>query len=182
MKLGFRNIKTIPRFPHCFGVDLEPAAQREHKENQEGAPWWREIKSAPVWTFNERVMYGGLASVRCSRGRHCGSAMRSQDILAVKRVYHRPGSGRSPGAVRAYWWILGAWMLGSMADCSPWSASSAAGCTHTIVNRRQPFFTGKQTSSEFASIRSTCRTHPCSIPPPRSSSSPAHRRGAAWRC
>jgi hypothetical protein len=84
--------------------------------------------------------------------------------------------------VRAYWWILGAWMLGSMADCSPRSASSAAGCTHTIVNRRQPFFTGKQTTSEFASTRSTCRTHPCSIPPPRSSSSPAHRRGAARRC
>jgi hypothetical protein len=41
---------------------------------------------------------------------------------------------------------------------------------------------GKQTSSEFASTRSTCRTHLCSIPPPRSSGSPTHHRGAARRC
>jgi hypothetical protein len=38
--------------------------------------------------------------------------MRSEDILAIERVYHRPGSGRSPGAVRAYWWILGHVSLG----------------------------------------------------------------------
>jgi hypothetical protein len=41
--------------------------------------------------------------------------------------------------------------------------------------------TGKKTSFELASTRSTCRTHPCSIPPPRSSGSPAHHRGAVTR-
>jgi hypothetical protein len=41
---------------------------------------------------------------------------------------------------------------------------------------------GKETSFEFASTRSTCRTHLCSIPPPRSSGSPTHCRGAARRC
>lgn len=56
-------------------------------------------------------------------------------------------------------------------------------CVHapssTGANR---FFTSKQTTSEFTSTRSTCRTHPCSIAPTRSSGSPAHRRSAARCC
>jgi hypothetical protein len=96
VKLGFRNIKTIPRFPHCFGVDLEPAAQREHKENQEGAPWWREKIGERAWMATPWTNWAAPL-------RHGGPAAPFSPRTTPSRRHGREPSYRArPGFWRAF--------------------------------------------------------------------------------
>jgi hypothetical protein len=90
VKLGFRNIKTIPRFPHCFGVDLEPTAQREHKEIQEGGAMVERDKERPCVDLQRArgVELDGLGSLLAG----------GNTITATAPVGATATSGKTSGA------------------------------------------------------------------------------------